>query len=806
MQLRALAFVIGLLALGLAACGDNIHDNAAVAVPARVATSITPNPLTAGDMATVTCIVYDADDHEIDGFAPTLSISPVDPGTTIADLTAIVTKAGTYAAQCSLPDLAGDNVDFNVVHALPAALMIAKSPDQTVYGIDAAVTITHAVTDRYANPIPDADAMVLNTSTPVSGQGPIALAGLNVFTYGSEGKYHVHSQVMPPTDAGADVSADLDLVVNQNGPKITCGSPVDASELNLADGSSLTFTGTAVDVNGTMSVVVNGNPVMVDANGAFSVGITSHFGINFIDVKATDAYGVDTVKVCTFLAATQWAGYNVPYADTVSLRLGQSAIDDFARGGAINSLGDLLYTVANSTGLHDTLNASLLAANPLRPYQCDESLPFIGCIFHDQIDYLSSSLPGPNTNALSLVAGGLTVTERINQPVINLRITGTISTNGPVTFDYITVQATFDVGLSGGTPHMSIRPGSVNVAVGGVSTDFSGVAGWLISNVIVPLAQGSLKSAVASLVQSYVANNFNAVLDGVVSGLDISSLGTTFDVPRLDSGSVTLAFAPSFTSLDTSSGRMLFGIGTNLSAPAGNMYATLGAPVPAGPVLTDPNTGGQAAGVAAHVAILDQALHTLWKANYFHATIAASTLSGPHPPHASPALPGGAALPNGNAGVDDATTIDVNARLPPVASIANSVVSLALGDVDLVINSGTTSTAVTVGVRAHTDVALVGNALSFSGIVIDELHLSSDAIDLTSMQQASLQMLIQQLVQQVIDTSLNSALPSLPIPSFTLPASLAAYGLPAGAQLGITTPSLVVTAPHFVLSGGFGVQ
>jgi hypothetical protein len=102
MQLRALAFVIGLLALGLAACGDNIHDNAAVAVPARVATSITPNPLTAGDMATVTCIVYDADDHEIDGFAPTLSISPVDPGTTIADLTAIVTKAGTYAASTSM--------------------------------------------------------------------------------------------------------------------------------------------------------------------------------------------------------------------------------------------------------------------------------------------------------------------------------------------------------------------------------------------------------------------------------------------------------------------------------------------------------------------------------------------------------------------------------------------------------------------------------------------------------------------------------------------------------------------------------
>jgi hypothetical protein len=74
------------------------------------------------------------------------------------------------------------------------------------------------------------------------------------------------------------------------------------------------------------------------------------------------------------------------------------------------------------------------------------------------------------------------------------------------------------------------------------------------------------------------------------------------------------------------------------------------------------------------------------------------------------------------------------------------------------------------------------------------------------MQQEQMQMVVQGLAQNLIDTSLNSALPSLPIPSFTLPASLAQYGLPAGSQLGITSPSLAVTPPHFVLRGGFGVQ
>jgi len=228
---------------------------------------------------------------------------------------------------------------------------------------------------------------------------------------------------------------------------------------------------------------------------------------------------------------------------------------------------------------------------------------------------------------------------------------------------------------------------------------------------------------------------------------------------------------------------MLFGIGTRLAATAANQYATLGVAVPAGGVLTDPNSNGQAAAVAAHIAILDQALHSLWKANFFHATIDGSTLGG-----------------------NPGTTVDIDARLPPVAEFNNGTVSLALGDLDLTINSPGSSIPLSVGVRAHTNVTLVGNTLSFTGIVLDETHLSSDVIDLTSMQQMQMQMMVASLAQQVIDSSLNNALPSLPIPSFTLPASLAQYGLPVGAQLGITNPSLTLTPPHFVLTGGFGIQ
>ncbi|MEO8846391.1 MAG: hypothetical protein ABI591_18765 [Kofleriaceae bacterium] len=770
----------------VASCGDNRHlgGDDGPGDAAKIVTTVTPDPLTAGATLTATCVVYDADDHVLEGYSPTFAISPTLATTTISELTAVVTKVGHYAGQCTMPGLAGNNAGFEVVHALPAGIMITKVPDQQVYGIGVPVTITHVVVDRYGNPIDD--AIVVNTSTPVVGVGPITLQGTDGFMYGSEGKYHVHALVMPPTDQGVAVVADLDLIVNTSGPKITCGAPVDASMLNLSPGSSLTFTGSAVDTNGTMAVTVNGTPVTVDGNGGFSTAVTTRFGINFVEIKATDDYGLDTVKVCTFLVASQWAGFNVPYSDTVSLRLAQSAIDDGSRAGQINSLGDLLNTVANSAGLHTALEAALASTNPLVPNTCRTSV-FGVCLFRYEVDYQSSSLPGPNADTLTLVAGGVTVSERIEDPSVNLRVHGQISgipydTSGPVTFDYITVTATFNVGLIGGVPHMSVRAGSVSVAVGSISTNFNGVDGWIIDNIIVPLAQGTLKSTVSGLVQTYITNNFNAVLDGVIGGLDISSLGTSFAVPRIDSGTVTLGFAPSFTSLDTSSARMLFGIGTNMTAAAANLYATLGAAVPPGPVLTDPNSSGQAAAVAAHVAILNQALHALWKANYFHATVDASLFGG-----------------------DAGATIDLEARLPPVAELSNGTVVLSLGDLDLTIN-GDTVIPLTVGARAHTNVTLVGNTLSFAGIVLDELHISSDVVDLNTMQQASLQMLVNMLVQQVIDTSLNNALPSLPIPTFTLPAALGAYGLPVGAQLGITNPALALTPPHFVLRGGFGIQ
>jgi hypothetical protein len=58
----------------------------------------------------------------------------------------------------------------------------------------------------------------------------------------------------------------------------------------------------------------------------------------------------------------------------------------------------------------------------------------------------------------------------------------------------------------------------------------------------------------------------------------------------------------------------------------------------------------------------------------------------------------------------------------------------------------------------------------------------------------------------VLANAINNGLPALPIPSFTLPASVSSYGLPAGARLGILNPVLSTGNAHAVLDGQFGAQ
>jgi hypothetical protein len=203
----------------------------------------------------------------------------------------------------------------------------------------------------------------------------------------------------------------------------------------------------------------------------------------------------------------------------------------------------------------------------------------------------------------------------------------------------------------------------------------------------------------------------------------------------------------------------------------------------ADPTLTSPaNTA-----VVAHVGVLNGALHALWRANYFAATLDGGSIAG---------------LPQG-------VSFVINTRLPPVVVIQNNgIPQLQLGALDLTVThpSLPPNLTVTLGADAHATVDLAGNDLEFGGIVIDTLHVGTDTVNLSAQQQQDLEDVLKTLLQSIINSSLNDVLPAIPIPSFPIPASLGTFGLPVGAQLGIVGPSLSVAPQHFTLRGQFGVQ
>ena len=779
--------------------GDDVGAQIAI-TPGPVAsidTALSATSVVAGGDVTATCIAHDAFGNVVPDAKPSLASAPTDAGNVVTGLTGKFTHAGIYDLACEIPGAKTRPLPFEVVPGPPAKLIITPSPTKAVYPIGSVVTIETLVADQYDNPIVDAPTQY------ASAPGASSTLGSNHFQYLANGFYTLSATVPAPTATGQPLVAQVRIEVDGNGPTIEC--PTDGTMLNAAPGSIVTLNGSVNSPNGVASVTVNGAAANL-AGTAFSLPFTTRFGINFADIVATSTNGVQSTRTCSFLVANQWATENGLYGDTVSLKLTQAAVDDGNRAGAVTSFGDMLFRVANSAGLASTIDSGLRAANPLKQRSCDsETCTFLGCIcwYSSGVEYRDLSLPGPQTVTLTLVNGGLQAHVRVPNVGVNMRVWGAVGpvpydTTGWATFSFLDVTMTIDTFLSGGKLHGAIRPNSVTTNVGSLSTAFGGVDGWIINNVVVPLAQGTLRNTVRNLVTSFITNNFNSVLDGVLSGLDVSTLGTSFNVPRLDgAGTIPLSFGVGFSTVSTSTSRMLVGLSSRLTAPAGQALPSLGVPIPTGTVLNDVTVSPPStAGVGIHVGVLDQALHALWRGGMFNTTLNGALLGN--------GLPAGAEM-------------RLTTQLPPVAMLNGNAVELSLGAMNLAVTypglfGGTDGSGnplpplrVVLGARATSTPTLVANDLKFGSFVITEMHFSTGDVSLDASTNNVLRSMLQALLQKVIDQSLNNSLPALPIPSFTLPASLAVYGIGPG-KLAIVSPLLAFDPRHFRLTGQLGIQ
>lgn len=558
---------------------------------------------------------------------------------------------------------------------------------------------------------------------------------------------------------------------------LACVYPADGATVNIAPGSSLTFRGSATDPDGVARVTVNGVEVPRSTDGSFTSALTTRFGLNFVDLQATDSNGQESRQTCSFLAADRWAPEATPSNDTVVLRLAQAAFDDGARGGAVNSMADIVAAMVNSPQLAATAHSALLAANPLKPLSCDQDALGL-CVFQSRIDYLSSSLAGPNAVSIALVQGGFRLTVHLSDIRARLRLSGTADAEGEVRLDSLDVDATCDLGMSAGRAHVSIRSGSTSVRVGAISIDFPGIVGFVL-DLLSSVANGIVRNIASNAIASYVTTFVPSALDSVVAGLDVAGLGPTVPVPRIGGGG-QVELVPSFgtSSVSANSIRAVLGLSWRWGVLPAHARPSMGAPLPPTASWLDPPAAGRPVAVATHVGYFNQYLHALWRGGFFDFTFE----------------------PSGGG------TAAVMSPLPPVASMGLTGLDVDLsGHLSLAVPGRFDALAVTFGARLTTPLTLDGERLTLGDVSVAEIHLSTGQL-LTDADRAALEATMRPLLIQEVQSSLGAGLPGLPIPVLDIPASLGAYGLPSSGALGITFPSPVSASDHIVLAGAFGVR
>lgn len=712
--------------------------------------------------------------------------APVIAATTTSIQTVVPEGATTGPITVTTPNGSASSAPFTVTSG--NRLLISKSPQQQIYSRGQPITINALVVDRHGLPVSNAPVTLVSDPPEDSRIG-------DTFVYQSDGTFTI-TATSDSIGGEAPLSAAVTVTVDGEGPAIACLSPIDGGMINFTPGATLQFQGTVNSSRGVSAFTVNGTDVPV-VEGAFSTPITTRFGLNAVDLAVVDSAGLTAHKICSFVVSSSWAQENQLLADTISLKAIQGAIDDFNRGNGINSFGDLLHAVINSERMRDTVDNAFKASNPLKPLGCDEqTCTFLGCVcwYSSGVEYRSLQLNGPNTTSLVLVNGGIASSTRFENLVVTLRVHGDVGpipydTTGDVVFSSVDVTSTFDTSLSGGRPHVSIRPNSTSVQVGSISTNFSGIDGWIIDNVIVPLAQGPVRDIMATTLRSFTTNNFNAVLDGVVASLDVTT-PSSYAIPRLSQAStLTMSADLSFSSLNTSSSRTLYGMSTRFSTPPTHARPSLGTAVEPGSVLLDPTlTAPNSVAATFHSAIRGQALHALWRGGYFDGLLTAGALNGAVP-----------------AGVSLLTT----ANLPPVTSVRDDGrVEVAIGALNLQLNDAAifpVALDMSVAGRVSCGTALVGEVLVFNGCAVDDLQFSA-AQTLSEESSAHADALLRQVVGAMLAQAARDALPRLPVPIFTLPASVINFGLPANAQMGITSATLTNMTRHHVLRGQFGIR
>ncbi len=288
--------------------------------PAKTLASLTPPTVTAGESVAAACEVQDAYGNVIADATPTFAMAPADGGDASA-LPATPTTAGSFHVTCAVAGaeaLEQVPATLTVEPAAAVSLTLSATPDQKAYLLGQAITLVGQGEDVYGNTFP----VALGEPT-VTPDGHHELLANGKLRFNLEGKYVAEAAAQ---DDPA-LTASLPLVVDQTPPTLTLLTP----DRGLATtDAAVTVTGTVVDNLGEIaSLTLGDTEIPVAADGSFTVEAPLAYGINVLELVATDPYDLTSNATRSVLASST---FNAPAPagldKAVVLVLAPETIDD----------------------------------------------------------------------------------------------------------------------------------------------------------------------------------------------------------------------------------------------------------------------------------------------------------------------------------------------------------------------------------------------------------------------------------------------------------------------------------------------
>jgi hypothetical protein len=749
---------------------------------AKLETQLDKANVPAGTLVRVSCRGRDAYDNETSDPAITRVIMPAQMGNTFDGDKLRVEHAGEYEALCQHPHAMVQGAKLKVVPGLPSSLQLRAEPYRAEYPPNETVNLKAAASDAFGNAVADAEIAL---DVPQAGSEKVA-EGTYRF---QEGTHPIHAQVKSKTHDGKVVEAQLDLHVDGGPPRITCDEPLDGSSL-VTQSDRAMLRGRVADGSGIAEVDVDGQRVPVK-DGAFAQEVAVGYGLNFIDVKAVDGVGTPNRQLCSFTASPRWTSGTD--TSTVTVQLGQRALDDGERSASPSSMADLLQTAMESPSFRDAVDAKLKERRDLKPSSCDQSI-LGGCIMRSGVQYVELTLGGPHDLTLTLTDGGIHAHVNLRDVRLRARVYGMLTgidfdSLGWVSMDKISAEAILDTAAAGGRPRVSMRADSVHTDVGNVDTNFSDVDGAVI-DLLADLFNGSLRSELTSAIDSVLNHQLSDALGDVLAGLDVSALGTTLRLPKLTGeGEVAAELSLSLLGLTTTSERLQLEIATHVQGSASDGTARpiseRGYPFRAAPDAT--LLGDQAMAVSIHEVLVTQLVQGLWQGGLLEASIAPGEVKE---------------LPKELSG-------HVSFDAPPIAELSGGRVVLSAGSVAVELSYpglfGTAPLRARAGVRLSAALKLESGRIALSDYKIDDLRFGTDRRDFESAQNPTVRASIIKLMEKQLRPTLERALLSIPVPTLAVPSVLVGAGFSAGDRLGLLDPALRVDSPQGVVAGGLGL-